>query len=115
MDFQYAPSPVPLQVGRSNYVDSDRFGVATGASLDFTVGGVHLRPGIQLVGYRIAYRYQKKDDSRLVDELPDGSRFGSTGDPVPGARGLQTNNPGWPGFTSEGWVYGGSLVLDVLM
>lgn len=115
MDLQYAPSPVPLQIGRSNYVDSDRFGLATGASLDFTVGGVHLRPGIQLVGYRIAYRYQQKDDSRLVDELPDGSRYGSTGDPVPGARGLQTNNPGWPGFTSEGWVYGGSLVLDVLM
>ncbi|CAN5151773.1 hypothetical protein BH09MYX1_BH09MYX1_20870 [soil metagenome] len=115
MDFQYAPSPVPLQVGQSNYVDSDRFGAATGASLDFTLGGVHLRPGIQLVGYRMAYRYQKKDDARLVDELPDGSRFGSTGDPVPGARGLQTNNPGWPGFTSEGWVYGGSLVLDVLM
>ncbi len=114
-DLQYAPSPVPLQVGRSSYVDSDRYGIATGLSLDFTLGGVHLRPGIQLVGYRMAYRYVKKDDSRLVDELPDGSHFGSTGESVPGARGLQTNNPGWPGFTSEGWIYGGTLSLDVLL
>ena len=114
-DFQYAPSPVPLQVGRSNYVDSDRFGVMTGARLDLKLGGVTLRPGIDLVGYRLAYRYVKKDDARLTDELPDGSRFGSTGDTVPGAKGLQTNNPGFPGFTSEGYVFGGSLVLDVVL
>jgi hypothetical protein len=115
VDLQYKPSPVPLQIGRSNYVDSDRWGLATGISLDFTLGGVHLRPGIQLVGYRMTYRYQQKDDARLVDELPDGSRFGSTGEGVPGARGLQTNNPGWPGFSSEGWIYGGTLSLDVLL
>lgn len=106
---------MPLQVGRSNYVDSDRFGVMTGARLDLKLGGVTLRPGIDLVGYRLAYRYVKKDDARLTDELPDGSRFGSTGDPVPGAKGLQTNNPGFPGFTSEGYVFGGSLVLDVVL
>jgi len=115
MDLQYAPSPVPEQVGRSNYVDSDRFGMAAGANFDLVLGSLHIRPGLQLVGYRLIYRHNTKDDARMVDELPDGSRFGSTGDPVPGARGLQTNNPGWPGFSSEGWVYGGSVVLDIML
>ena len=115
MDLQYAPTPVPDQVGRSNYVDSDRYGMAAGAMLDVVIGSLHIRPGIQLVGYRLVYRHTTKDDSRIVDELPDGSRFGSTGDPVPGARGLQTNNPGWPGFSSAGWVYGGTFSLDIML
>jgi hypothetical protein len=55
----------------------------------------------------------QKDDSRILDELPDGSIFGSTHEPVPGAQGLQTNNPGWPGFASEGWVWGGGITLGV--
>lgn len=115
IDLQYAPTPVPEQVGRSNYVDSDRFGMAAGAIFDVVIGSLHIRPGIQLVGYRLVYRHNTKDDSRIVDELPDGSRFGASGDPVPGARGLQTNNPGWPGFSSEGWVYGGTFSLNIML
>ena len=28
--------------------------------------------------------------------------------------GLQTNNPGFPGFASEGWLLGGSLYVAIL-
>ena len=112
MDLQYAPTPVPEQVGRSNYVDSDRLGAAIGGDVELHIGGVRLRPGATVVGHRLIYRHQTKDDSRIVDELPDHSRFAATGDPVPGSSGLQTNNPGWPGFASEGWVYGGTLTLE---
>jgi long-subunit fatty acid transport protein len=114
VDWQYAPTPVPLQTGRSNYVDSDRFGVAFGGDFEATVGGVRLRPGLQLVAYRNAWRHQTKDDKQMPDEVPDDSRFASTGEPIPGAKGLQTNNPGYPGFGSDGWVYGGTISLTVL-
>ena len=33
--------------------------------------------------------------------------------PVAGAQGLQTNNPGWPGFESEGWVLVSALYFRV--
>jgi hypothetical protein len=89
--------------------------MAVGADLTLDVAGAKLRPGISLVGYRLIRRHDTKDDSRITDELPDGSTFAGTRDPVPGAAGLQTNNPGWPGFASDGWVYGGSFTLDVLL
>ena len=34
--------------------------------------------------------------------------------PIPRTDGLQTNNPGWPGFASEGWILGGALSVAVL-
>jgi hypothetical protein len=49
----------------------------------------------------------------MVDELPDDA-VDARGDPFPGAAGLQTNNPGWPGFGSDGWILGGSLTLTLL-
>jgi hypothetical protein len=113
MDLEYIPSPVPEQIGRSNYVDNDRVGLHVGADLELVLGSTHIRPGFQLMGQRLIYRHNTKDDSRILDELPDGSLFGSTHDPVPGAQGLQTNNPGWPGFASDGWIWGGALTLGI--
>jgi long-chain fatty acid transport protein len=115
LDWQYKPSPVPEQVGRSNYVDNDRLGLALGGDIEVKLGPTRLRPGVQFIGYRLIWRHNTKDDSRMVDELPDNSVFASTRDPVPGAAGLQTNNPGWPGFGSEGWVYGATLSIEVLL
>lgn len=111
-DLRYIPSPVPEQVGRSNYVDNDRFGFALGGDV-----GLHLpaniRPGFQVFADRLIPRTNTKDDSQIVDELPDGAVYGGTHDPVPGAKGLQTNNPGWPGFSSGGWIWGGSITVSV--
>jgi hypothetical protein len=112
LDLLYVPSPVPEQVGRSNYVDNDRLGITGGISFEAKVGPARLRPGLQLFGQRLIRRHNTKDDSRIVDELPDGSSFGSTHAEVPGAEGLQTNNPGWPGYASSGWLWGGGITLE---
>ena len=111
LDVQYVPSPVPAQIGRSNYVDNDRVGLLVGADVDLKVNGI--RAGVQLFGHRLLPRHQTKDPSRLADELPDDAAFADTFDPVPGAGGLQTNNPGYPGFGSAGWVTGAALTLKV--
>jgi long-chain fatty acid transport protein len=113
MDMSYAPSPVPDQVGRSSYVDNDRVGLAVGTDVALKLGDKQIRPGLQVFGSRLIRRHVSKDDALMKDELPDGAVFGSTHDPVPGAAGLQTNSPGWPGFASEGWLVGGALTLDV--
>ena len=113
IDFTYVPSPVPVQVGRSNYVDNDRAGAFLGGDFDVHFGSTHLRPGVQLFGNRLITRYNHKNDSLIVDELPDNAIDQSTNKAVPGAAGLQTNNPGWPGFSSEGWVYGGMVTLGI--
>jgi hypothetical protein len=115
IDMQYAPSPVPDQIARSNYVDNDRVGMALGTDVTVEVGGARLRPGLSLVGYRLIRRHNTKVDARMIDELPDSAIYAGSREPVPGAAGLQTNNPGWPGFASEGWVYGGTFTLDVLL
>ena len=62
---------------------------------------------------RLIDRANIKDDALLVDEVPDGSVFSTTGKNVPGSAGLQTNNPGWPGFSSAGWVWGGGITVEV--
>jgi long-chain fatty acid transport protein len=113
IDFSYIPSPVPEQVGRSNYVDNDRIGAFLGGDFDIKFGTTHIRPGIQFFGDRLIPRNNVKNDKLIVDELPDNALDASTGKPVPGAAGLQTNNPGWPGFASQGWVYGGMVTLGI--
>ena len=111
-DLRYIPSPVPEQVGRSNYVDNDRAGVGFGGDITLHLPTV-LRPGFQLFVDRLIPRTNQKDPSLLVDELPDGSVYNSTLAPVPGAHGLQTNNPGWPGYSSKGFLWGGSITLSI--
>lgn len=112
LDLRYVPSPVPEQVGRSNYVDNDRFGVTAGGDVTLRLPA-GLRPGLQFFADRLVPRSNRKDDARIVDELPDNAVTGGTHDPVPGARGLQTNNPGWPGFSSGGFIWGGTVTLSV--
>lgn len=112
-DLVVTPSPVPEQVGRSNYVDNDRVGMVMGGDIELALGGTKLRPGIQLFVHRLVPRHAAKDDARMTDELPDDSILGSTHDPVAGAAGLQTNSPGWPGFASAGWLSGGAFTLAV--
>ena len=54
---------------------------------------------------------QDRTPSLVVDEVPDDGVV--NGQPIPGRQGLQTNNPGWPGFGSEGWIVGGGVYLSV--
>jgi len=112
LDFRYVPSPVPAQTGRSSYVDNDRFGVGLGADVLLHLPAI-VRPGIQLFADRLVPRSNQKNASQLVDEMPDGAVYATSLAPVRGTRGLQTNNPGWPGFSSQGWLWGAMVTISI--
>ena len=56
---------------------------------------------------------QKRADAAnpVLDEVPDEAVDRVTGMPLEGAAGLQTNNPGYPGFSSGGWLAGAGFAL----
>lgn len=114
LDINYQPTPVPPQTGRENYVDNDRIGALLGANYAFEVAGLPFKVGLQVQAQRLIPRYQKKDDRLIVDELPDDAVDSRTRSPIPGAAGLQTNNPGWPGFASDGWILGGAATAALI-
>jgi hypothetical protein len=123
-DVSYVPTPVPLQTGRTNYVDNDRLSGTLGGEYAFEPFGVPLHVGLQFQPHYLLRRHQYKlptptDSSgrnlapQLVkDEVPDDA-VSNGGMPVPGREGLQTNNPGWPGFASYGFLLAGSAYVRV--
>lgn len=134
IDLTYTPSPVPSQTGRSNYVDNDRAGLNGGADWTFQLWGSTFRAGISAQVHRLFYRHVTKfappDNPQpnpnadgfgdnyypqlVVDEVPDDAVDGILGDPIPGREGLQTNNPGFPGFASDGWILGAGVNISVV-
>jgi hypothetical protein len=122
-DFAYTPTPVPPQTGRTNYVDSDRLSTSLGGEFGFGLWGTNFKLGAQFQLHRLLPRYQSKlrtptqPDGKVVapervrDEVPDDAQV--SGEPLAGAEGLQTNNPGWPGFASMGWLVGGTVYLSL--
>jgi long-chain fatty acid transport protein len=132
VDATYQPTAVPAQTGRSNYVDNNRLALASGLAYQFTLWGSPFRAGLELQGHRLLDRHVSKavtpanpqpnpnlpghiDLSEFViDEVPDDAVDTQFGDPIPGREGLQTNNPGFPGFASQGWIWGGGVHLTLL-
>jgi long-chain fatty acid transport protein len=124
-DFQYKPTPVPLQRGRSNYVDNDRLGLSASVEYTFPVRDTKLKLGAQLQGFWLLNRFARKltpptfpdganrTPALVTDELPDDARIGTRA--VADADGLQTNNPGWPGFSSKGWLASMGFYLAVTL
>jgi hypothetical protein len=123
LDGSYTPTPVPLQTGRTNYVDNDRVSVTLGGEYRIKALGTNMRFGVQAQMHHLLSRYQAKlatptqPDGKVLapelvrDELPDDAQI--SGDPVPSAPNLQTNNPGWPGFSSGGFMLGGTVYFAV--
>jgi hypothetical protein len=134
LDVTYQPTPVPAQTGRSNYVDNDRIATCLGGDYVFKLWGAKLRTGLQAQAHRLIERHVTKFvaptnpqpnpalpgfgdryyPQLVVDEVPDDAIDGQLHEPVPGRAGLQTNNPGFPGFRSAGWILGGSAHIAVL-
>ena len=97
--------------------------MTSGVEYAFSAWHTAMRVGLQTQIFWLVPRHQTKlptpdspdgfnhTPALVVDELPDDSQVG--GNPLAGAQGLQTNNPGWPGFGSEGVVLGGGLYLSV--
>lgn len=122
LDGTYQRSPVPDQTGRTNYVDSDRIAASAGFDYSFPLWGGKLRAGVQGQAHRIVPREVHKlttptspsgelgNPQLVIDEVPDNAVY--NGRPLEGSAGLQTNNPGWPGFSSSGWIFGGGLYLS---
>ena len=112
LDMTFVKSPVPYQDGRTNYIDNDRFGIATGYGYKFLVKKKYL------LSFGVSYQFQHliprttlKSSSAanpVVDEFADSIFYGSD-EPVASSDGLQTNNPGFPGFSSSGWLMAAGL------
>ena len=125
VDLQYKPTPVPTQFGRSNYVDNDRIGTSLGADYTFSLLDTALSVGAQAQAFWMLKRHTKKltppsfsdgtnrTPSLVKDEVPDDGQVGGT--PIADASGLQTNNPGWPGFSSHGWLATLGIYLTVAL
>lgn len=126
IDAMYEPTPVPLQTGRTNYVDNDRFGFAAGVSYEFPISEkTALRVGLNGQLHVLPERSQRKIDPKsepyadksypqlVQDEWVDGA-VDNREQVIPESFGLQTNNPGWPGFSSKGVILGGGLNLALV-
>ena len=113
-DARYQPSPVPDQRGRENYVDNDRIAIGTGFEAELNVFGVKLYGGVHMQGQVLVPRETIKDlnaPNPVIDEFPDNARNLFTDEPMEDGKGLQTNNPGYPGFTSGGFLFGAGVTL----
>ena len=134
-DLQYLPTPVPRQTGRTNYVDNNRLSGTIGGEYDFVLGGLALSLGASVQGHYLFRRSQDKitpdtenvvsnplspnfgvgiNPSLVRDELPDSLGNAVRGDQtwLP-AGGLQTNNPGYPGYASDGFLWGAGIHLSI--
>jgi len=119
----YRPSPVPDQTGRTNYVDNSMWIFGLGATQEFAVNGQTLE--VSLFGqlqaaiprtHSKSYSANAPDCAEGVkvvcDEVPDDTKQPSTGKPMPEAAGLQTGNPGFPGWSSGGWIAAAGVQLS---
>lgn len=109
----WVPSPVPDQTGRTNYVDNDRVRIAVGAGHAITLLGQQVELAWNIAVHHLLARDtdKKRLDSwpacapgvtSVCDEIPDETPDPVTGKPDPAYQGLQTGNPGFPGWQSFG-------------
>ncbi|MFZ4736109.1 MAG: hypothetical protein ACOYM9_09200 [Bradymonadia bacterium] len=103
----FSPSPMPSQSGRESRVDNDRVGASARWALDVPTPVGHAQFGVGLNTQWLLERSHRKSPSAstpLVDELPEAVNL-RTGEPFVGDAGLQTNNPGFPGYASDGFLF----------
>ena len=116
MDVGYVPSPVPDQTGRTNYVDNSRLVASAGIEGPVKFFGRDLEAGVTLFGSYFLPRDVTKDPNAahpVLDEYPDNAVDLRTGLPITDAAGLQTNNPGYPGWKSTGYMLGAGATFRI--
>jgi len=127
IDLGYFMSPVPDQDGRTNYVDNDKFTLGAGVSYAWKIKDYELEVGANFQAQIFIERTTEKDDGvansvgkggTVVDEFPDSTCDGFDPDCASGTRieestGFQSNNPGYPGFTSSGQILSGGLWMSL--
>jgi hypothetical protein len=115
-DLGWVPSPVPDQTGRTNYVDNSRVAATAGIESPIQMLGHEVEAGFYLFGsFFIPRDVTKRADASnpVVDEFPDTAVDVRTNLPAAGTAGLQTNNPGYPGFSSRGYMVGAGVSLRI--
>lgn len=117
----YKPSPAPEQTGRTNYVDNDRIGGTVTGTYRTELATILLEIGLQFGAHKLLEREHNKIvpvrggfpaatlEVLVQDELPDNL----TGLANEDIEGLQTNNPGYPGYSSEGALWNAGLFLKI--
>lgn len=111
----FIPTPVPEQRGRTNYVDNSRVLASLGGGHHFLLGERAVEASWFIQFQHLIRRDTDKEgldrypecspqERRLCDEVPDSTSDPHTGQPYAEAQGLQTGNPGFPGFVSGGWI-----------
>ena len=109
----WEPSPVPPQTGRTNYVDNDRLVASIGAGHDIELLGRKVTLSWYLQVHHLLAQEVDKEQlqpapncapgvAALCDEIADDTVDRATGRPVAAYQGLQTGNPGFPGWLSYG-------------
>ncbi len=109
------PSPVPEQDGRTNYVDNTRLMASVGGAHEFGVMDRTMEVSWYVQAQHLLERQTHKRAQGsypacdpgvrvLCDEVPDDTSDPTTGEPYEEAQGLKTGNPGFPGFSSGGWL-----------
>lgn len=116
------PSPVPPQTGRTNYVDNDRVVLALGGGRRFGASWM-VDFGVQI--HALIEAHVRKERPRggfeacapevtsVCDEVPDRDED-RPGLPARATRGLQTGNPGFPGYVHGGYLVSTSLDVKYL-
>ncbi|MEB2311108.1 MAG: hypothetical protein OZ921_03190 [Sorangiineae bacterium] len=119
----YRPSPTPEQTGRTNYADNSTWIFGLGLGQAVTVAGMRLDlAAFGQLQAAVPRTHTKRARSNppdctdgitaLCDELPDDTRNPATGKPMPEAAGLQTGNPGFPGWSSGGFILAAGVQIS---
>jgi len=106
MDLSYIPTPVPNQTGRTNYVDNSKLGFSLSYGKLFASQYMNFNLSLNLQAHYLLKNDVTKDLKRknpVVDEFPD-SVDAKTGEYIEDSRGFQSNNPGYPGYSSGGLI-----------
>jgi len=110
----YRPTPVPAQVGRTSYADNDMLCAALGHRFAFELFARRLVVDVGLELARLLPATVHKDPALIRDEFADRARTLIGSQPMPEATGLQTNNPGFPGYSFSGWLFAAAATVTYL-
>ena len=112
---RHEPTPVPEQTGRTNFVDNDRAVLSIGSGHELTIQEKTLMISWHAQFHLLLNRAHTKavlnpldlctsSSTSICDEVPDDTLNPRTRQPSVAAEGLQTGNPGFPGYASGGWI-----------
>ncbi len=113
----YYPSPMPKLTGRYNYVDNDMTMYSLGAGFRFPILDRVVTADLAAQLWHMHSLEVKKtnivqENGGMIDEVPD-TVTDYDGIPLEEGQGLQTNNPGFPGYKLGGLALSLSVMVGI--